>query len=98
MNLEDAVLCIDCEWVYSALEHPADCPRCQSRVRFPLARKMNEALHSVAHLARPMRVQMSNSARRPPTSAVSVAPSGSDSCSKPSFGATSQRFSRKDRR
>lgn len=99
MNLADAVLCIDCEWIYSSLESPQQCPRCQSRVGFPLARKMNDARHSVTHLSRPMGiVQISNSARKPATIAESVSPSGRDSCSKPIFGATSQRFTRKDRK
>ena len=53
MNLKDAQLCIDCEWIYALAN---SCPRCGSAVSFPVARALDHEVHSVAHLARPLPV------------------------------------------
>jgi hypothetical protein len=38
MNLRESLLCVDCEWLYA---DATSCPRCGSRVAFPVARAMN---------------------------------------------------------
>jgi hypothetical protein len=53
MNLQDAQLCIDCEWIYADAR---TCPRCGSGVGYPVARALDRQLHSVVHLARPVPV------------------------------------------
>ena len=53
MNLKDAQLCIDCEWIYA---HSSHCPRCASSISYPVARALDRELHSVAHLSRPLPV------------------------------------------
>ena len=53
MNLRDAQLCIDCEWIYALAD---SCPRCGSAISFPVARALDHEVHSVAHLARPLPV------------------------------------------
>ena len=53
MNLQDAQLCIDCEWLYALAN---SCPRCGSSVSYPVARALDRELHSVAHLAKPLPV------------------------------------------
>jgi hypothetical protein len=50
MNLCHALLCVDCEWIYA---ETASCPRCGSRVAFPVARAMNHSLAPVARFAAP---------------------------------------------
>jgi hypothetical protein len=53
MNLQDAQLCIECEWIYA---DSRTCPRCGSGVGYPVARALDRQLHSIAHLSRPMPV------------------------------------------
>lgn len=53
MNLQDAQLCIECEWLYA---DSRTCPRCGSGVGYPVARALDRQLHSIAHLSRPMPV------------------------------------------
>lgn len=43
VELRLAVVCLGCDWIYPAAV--SDCPRCQSAVRFPLARVV-APLHS----------------------------------------------------
>jgi len=38
MKLQEAVLCIDCEYLYSHSNH---CPQCGSQVSFPLGRALD---------------------------------------------------------
>lgn len=38
MNLQDAQLCIECEWIFAESAH---CTRCGSHVSYPVARRMN---------------------------------------------------------
>jgi hypothetical protein len=38
MKLQEAVLCIDCECLYSHANH---CPQCGSQVSYPLGRALN---------------------------------------------------------
>ena len=37
MELKNAILCIDCEWVYA---QRTTCPRCGSHVAFPISRAL----------------------------------------------------------
>jgi hypothetical protein len=39
MNLQDALLCIDCDWLYA---FASSCPRCGSHVSYPIARAMDQ--------------------------------------------------------
>lgn len=41
MKLQEAVLCIDCECLYSHANH---CPQCGSEVSYPLGRALNRPL------------------------------------------------------
>jgi len=38
MDLRNALLCVECEWLYA---DSTSCPRCGSRVAFPVARAMD---------------------------------------------------------
>ena len=41
MKLQEAVLCIDCELLYSHSNH---CPQCGSQVSYPLDRALNRSV------------------------------------------------------
>jgi len=58
MTLREALLCVDCEWLYAESAH---CPRCGSRVAYPLARAMNQDDSAVGGFLAPRRAP----ARRP---------------------------------
>jgi hypothetical protein len=51
MNLKEALLCVDCEWLF---EQATNCPRCGSQVTYPLARAMDRRLAAVGCMARPV--------------------------------------------
>ena len=53
MNLREAQLCVDCEWLYA---DSTICPRCGSHVAFPVARAMNHSVSVVARFAAPRRL------------------------------------------
>jgi uncharacterized paraquat-inducible protein A len=44
MELNHALLCVDCEWLYA---HHSSCPRCGSQVAFPLARALDRRTQAV---------------------------------------------------
>ena len=48
MELNHAILCVDCEWLYAQQN---SCPRCGSHVAFPLARALDRKTHAVAAAA-----------------------------------------------
>ncbi len=50
MNLKEALLCIDCEWLYAQCSH---CPRCGSHVSYPLARAIDGRQSVLPHLVKP---------------------------------------------
>ena len=50
MNLKEAQLCVDCEWLYALGSH---CPRCGSHVSFPLARAIDGQQSLLPHLNEP---------------------------------------------
>lgn len=50
MNLQDALLCIDCDWLYS---YASSCPRCGSHVSYPVARAMDKNLAAVERMEWP---------------------------------------------
>ncbi len=50
MDLRDAVLCVECDWIF---DHATHCPRCGCSVTFPIARNLNRRLAAVARLPRP---------------------------------------------
>jgi hypothetical protein len=50
MNLSEAQLCIDCEWVYPVASH---CPRCGSQVAYPVARAMDRNPAVMSRMAEP---------------------------------------------
>jgi len=51
MDLRDAVLCVECEWIF---DHASHCPRCGCQVTFPIARAMDRRLGAVGRLSRPV--------------------------------------------
>lgn len=48
MTLEEALLCIECETLYSSASR---CPRCGSRVSYPLSRALNRSCATIERLA-----------------------------------------------
>jgi len=48
MKLQEALLCVDCESLYSFSSH---CPQCGSQVSYPLGRALNRPTASVAFLS-----------------------------------------------
>ena len=50
MNLQDAQLCIDCDWLYS---YASSCPRCGSHVSYPVARAMDQNRGAVERMEWP---------------------------------------------
>lgn len=50
MNLQEAVLCVECEWIF---DHASHCPRCGCHVIFPVARAMDRRLAAVGGLPQP---------------------------------------------
>ena len=52
MNLREALLCVDCEWIYA---DSTTCTRCGSRVAFPVARAMNHNASVVLRFRAPRR-------------------------------------------
>jgi len=62
MNLRDALLCIDCEWLYSASTH---CPRCGSQVAYPVARAMNDDRAAVGRFLVSRRARLKPRPREP---------------------------------
>jgi hypothetical protein len=50
MNLQEAVLCVECEWIF---DHASHCPRCGCHVIFPVARAMDRRLAAIGGLSQP---------------------------------------------
>lgn len=50
MKLEEALLCVECESLYSLSSH---CPHCGSRVSYPISRALNRTAESPGVIARP---------------------------------------------
>jgi hypothetical protein len=50
MNLQEAVLCVECEWIF---DHSSHCPRCGCQVIFPVARAMDRRLAALGGLQQP---------------------------------------------
>ncbi|KAB2969255.1 MAG: hypothetical protein F9K18_01595 [Thermoanaerobaculia bacterium] len=48
MKLEEALLCVECECVYSC---SSQCPQCGSRVAYPISRALNRLAASAGVLA-----------------------------------------------
>jgi hypothetical protein len=48
MKLDEALLCIECETLYSSA---SACPRCGSRVSYPLSRALNRSCATIDRLA-----------------------------------------------
>jgi uncharacterized paraquat-inducible protein A len=40
MRLTDAILCLDCSWIFSAQDHKT-CPRCMNKYGLSLSRVLN---------------------------------------------------------
>lgn len=49
MKLEEALLCIDCETLYSSA---SQCPQCGSHVCYPLSRALNRPCAPIERFAR----------------------------------------------
>jgi hypothetical protein len=47
MKLQEALLCVDCESLYSFSSH---CPQCGSQVSYPLGRALNRTAGAAAFL------------------------------------------------
>jgi len=52
MKLEEALLCVECESLYSDSSH---CPQCGSRVSYPISRALNRTAESAGLIARTAR-------------------------------------------
>lgn len=50
MDLRNALLCVECEWLYA---DSTSCPRCGSRVAFPVARAMDHDQSAVGRYLPP---------------------------------------------
>lgn len=50
MELQVAVLCVECEWIF---DHASHCPRCGCQVLFPIARAMDRRLAAIGRLSQP---------------------------------------------
>jgi hypothetical protein len=50
MDLQVAVLCVECEWIF---DHASHCPRCGCQVIFPIARAMDRRLAAVGRISQP---------------------------------------------
>lgn len=70
MTLREALLCIDCESLYSL---SSQCPQCGSRVSFPLSRALNRRVPSAGVLAMSPAPKAKRTVARPSAAAAGPA-------------------------
>lgn len=70
MKLEEALLCVDCETLYSLASR---CPQCGSQVCFPLSRALNRSRAPVERIARPQQLAPEEfETEQPPTGVAAL--------------------------